>query len=281
MSKNFSAPRSDPNPASVTTMSRERERRPRREDAVAAVRDVAEGAGVHERRAALERLDEVRADRVLEQQRHRARGLEVAGAHGLRSAPYVEPTMMRAESLLEILPARGERDDRHDLARRDDHEALLAHDAVRPAPPRPMITLPQRAIVHVDRARPRDAARIDAERVPLLQVIVEHRREQRVRARDGVEVAREVQVDVVHREHLRVAAASGAALHAEHRAERRLADAERDALADAAERLREADRGRRLAFAGGGRVDRGDEHEPCRARAGCEISSGIFALYLP
>ena len=90
--------------------------------------------------------------------------------------------------------------------------------------------LAQRAVVHVDRARPRDAARIDAERVALLQVVVEHRREQRVRARDGVEVAREVQVDVVHRQHLRVTAAGGASLHAEDRAERGLADAQRDAL---------------------------------------------------
>ena len=85
--------------------------------------------------------------------------------------------------------------------------------------------LAQRAIVHVDRARPRDAARIDAERVALLQVVVEHRGEQRVRAGDRVEVAGEVEVDVLHRQDLRVAAAGGAALHAEHRTEARLADA--------------------------------------------------------
>ena len=88
-----------------------------------------------------------------------------------------------------------------------------------------MTHIAQRAIVHVDRARPRDAARIDAERVALVQVIVEHRREQRVRARDRVEVAGEMEIDVLHRNDLRVAAARRAALHAEHRAEARLADA--------------------------------------------------------
>ena len=51
----------------------EREAGARREDAVAAVRDVAERTGVHDRRAALERLHEIRSDRVLEQHRHRAR----------------------------------------------------------------------------------------------------------------------------------------------------------------------------------------------------------------
>ena len=76
-----------------------------------------------------------------------------------------------------------------------------------------------------DRARPGDASRIDAERVALMQMIVEHRREQRVRARDRVEVAGEMEVDVVHRDDLREPAARRAALHTEDRAEAWLANA--------------------------------------------------------
>ena len=63
------------------------------------------------------------------------------------------------------------------------------------------------------------------ERVALMQMVVEHRREQRVRARDRVEVAREMEVDVLHRNDLRIATTRCAAFHAEHRAETRLADA--------------------------------------------------------
>ena len=100
-------------------------------------------------------------------------------------------------------------------------------------PPSPTIDVPERAIVHVDGARPGDAARVEAERVALVQVVVEHRGEQVVRRGDGVEVAGEVQVDLVHRDHLRVAAAGRAALHPEHRPERRLADADHDLLARA------------------------------------------------
>ena len=59
---------------------------------------------------------------------------------------------------------------------------------------------------------------VDAERVAVMEVVVEHRGEQVVRRRDRVEVAGEVEVDLVHRDHLRVAAARRAALHAEHRA---------------------------------------------------------------
>ena len=51
-------------------------------------------------------------------------------------------------------------------------------------------------------------------------MIVQHRREQRVRARDRVEVAGEVEVDVLHRHDLRVPTTRGATLHAEDRPER-------------------------------------------------------------
>ena len=83
----------------------------------------------------------------------------------------------------------------------------------------------------------------------MVDVVVDQRGEQVVRERDRGEVAGEVEVDVLHRHHLRVAAAGRAALHAEHRAERRLAQADDRLLADAVERIAQADRRGRLAFA--------------------------------
>src|ERR1043166_5471636 len=71
-------------------------------------------------------------------------------------------------------------------------------------------------------------------------MIVEQGSEQGMRARDGVEVAREVEIDVVHRDDLGISPSGGAALHAEHRPEAWLTDAQRDLLAHAAQRLREA-----------------------------------------
>jgi hypothetical protein len=95
-----------------------------------------------------------------------------------------------------------------------------------------------------------------------VQVVVHHRREQRMRARDGVEIPGEVEVDVLHRHHLRVSAAGGAALHAEHRAEARLADAEHRLLAEPSERLRHAHGDGALSLSGGRGIDPGHEHEP-------------------
>ena len=58
----------------------QRERRARGENAVATMRDVAERPGVDERRPTFERLHEVRTNRVLEQERHRSGGAQLAGA---------------------------------------------------------------------------------------------------------------------------------------------------------------------------------------------------------
>ena len=70
--------------------------------------------------------------------------------------------------------------------------------------------------------------------------------------RDRVDVAREVEVQVLHRHDLREPAAGRAALDAEDRAQRWLADGQRTGfLPMYAEALRQRDRGRRLALAGG------------------------------
>ena len=100
-----------------------------------------------------------------------------------------------------------------------------------------------------------------AEPVAPVDVVVDHGGEQVVRRGDGVEVAGEVQVDVLHRHHLGIAAARRAALDAEAGPERGLAQAHHRLLADAVERVAEADRRRRLALAGGRRTDGGDEDE--------------------
>ncbi len=102
--------------------------------------------------------------------------------------------------------------------------------------------------------------------------------------RDRREVAREVEVDVLHRHDLRVAAARRAALHAEHRAQRRLAQADHRLLADAGERVAEPDGGGGLALTGGcGRYRRHEDEPALRAvlRASAGTTRDTLALYRP
>ena len=112
----------------------------------------------------------------------------------------------------------------------------------------------QRAVVDVQDPSPGDRARVDAELVAVVQVVVDHRGEHVVRGGDGVEVAGQVQVERVHRHDLAVAAAGGAALDAERRPERGLAQRQRRRPADPVQPLRQPDRGRRLALAERGRA---------------------------
>ena len=77
---------------------------------------------------------------------------------------------------------------------------------------------------------------------------------------DGVVVPGEVEVEVLHRDHLAVASARGAALDPEDGPERRLADADRGAMADPIEPLDQANVGGRLALAERRRRDCRDDH---------------------
>ena len=90
---------------------------------VAAMRDVGEGAAMHEGRVVLQRLHEVGLHGVLEQHGHGAVGLEVAGIdRGLVAAVGDDDV---AEALFEVLEVVGEAEDRHDLGGDGDVEAGL------------------------------------------------------------------------------------------------------------------------------------------------------------
>ncbi len=261
----------------------ELERRRRGDDRVAAVRDVGERTAVDERRGALEGLHEVGAERVLEQHGHRALGLQVVRGDGPLLARVAHDDV--AEATLEVLERGREAEDRHDLAGDDDVEAVLARVAVGRAAQRDG-DVAQRAVVEVDDALPRDPAYVDAQLVAVVDVVVDERGEQVVGELDRAEVAGEVEVDVLHRDDLGVAAAGGAALHAEHRAERRLAEADHGVLADTAETVAEADSRRGLALAGRRGADgrhqdevrplaRGLGVEPVQADLGLVVAIGV------
>ena len=121
-------------------------------------------------------------------------------------------------------------------------------------PAEPDHDLAQRAVVDVEHPLPGDAADVDVELVAVVHVVVDQGGEQVVRGGDRREVAGEVQVDVGHRHDLAVAAAGRAALHAEHRAHRRLAQAGDRPVPQPVQRVGEPDRGRGLALAGRGRA---------------------------
>ena len=277
MSKNFSIPMSEAKPDSVITYSPSFRPDAVGDERVVAVRDVRERAAVDERRLPFEGLHEVRLDRVLEDDGQRARGLDVLG--GDRLALVGLPDGDAAEPLAQVGEVARDGDEAHDLARGGDVEPGLARRAVRAAA-EAGDDVPEVAVVHVHAATPGDRERIEAGRVAVVEVRVDERREQVVRRRDRVQVAGEVEVQVLHRDDLRVAAARGAALHAEDRAERGLAQAEHRLAAELAEALRERDRRRRLPLARRRRRDRRDVDQLRVGPVGEAVDDGEVDLRL-
>ena len=98
------------------------------EHRVAAVRDVGERAAVDEDGVVLQRLHQVRHQRVLEQHGHGAVALEVGGLDRLPVARVADDDV--AEPALEVLEVHGEAEDRHHLGGDRDVEAVLAREAV-------------------------------------------------------------------------------------------------------------------------------------------------------
>ena len=222
------------------------------------MRDVRERAAVDEGRIVLQRLHEVRRHRVPQQHRHRPRRLDLLGAHQLARPGLTDNDV--AESPLQVGEVAGETEDRHDLGGDDDVETVLAREPVCD-PAERGDDRSQRPVVHVETAAPGDAAQVDAEFVAPIDVIVDHRGEQVVGGADRVEIAGEMEVDVLHRHDLGIAAAGRAAFHPEAGAEARLAQTDDRFLADMVQRVAEPDGRCRLAFAGRGRRDRGDEDQ--------------------
>ena len=216
------------------------------------MRDVRERARVHESRLALEGLHEVRLDRVLQEDGHRTRDLELFGGH--RSALERRRDGDRAQAVPEIVAVAGHGEHRHHLGGGGDVEAALTRE--RPVLAEPDGDPAQDAVFDVETAAPGDRRRVDSELVPMQQVRVDGRREQVVRRGDRVQVAGEVEVDVLARNDLCEPRPGAAALCAQGRPDGRLAEAHEGAFADVAETFRERDRRRRLAFAALRRRDR-------------------------
>jgi len=245
-----------------------------REHAVAAVRDVGERPAMHQHRRALDGLHQVRVHRVA-QQREQGVG-DVQRAQVDRLAVVGAADQDAVEALAQVVEVVGQAQDGHDFRGGRDVEAALARNAL-VAAAEAQHDMPQAAVVHVHDPAPGDHARVDAEVVAPVDVVVDRRGDEVVGRRDGVEVAGEMQVDAVGGFDPRAPAAGRAALDAEAGAERRLAQGDADRVAETAEGLAEADRRGRLALAGAGRRGRRDQHQPGGAFAPTRAGEGVDA----
>ena len=233
--------------------------RARGDDRVGALSDVGEGAAVHDGGVALQGLDQVGFDGVLEQGGHGSLGVQVAGVYGFADVGEADEDV--AQSLFQVRQVVGQAEDGHDLRGRGDVEARLARNAVGQTA-KAADKAPEGPVVHVHDPFPGHGAAVEVEgSVLALQVVVDEGGQEVVGLFDGGEVPSEMEVDVLHGEQLGVAAARGAALDAEDRAQGRLAQHDHGFFADAVQAVGQANGNRGLAFTGRGGRDGRDEDE--------------------
>ena len=205
-----------------------------------------------EGRGSLQRLNQIGLQGVLQKSGHGALRLQVVSGDGLPviGVGHHHPS----QPGFQVGDVRRKAQHRHDLAGHGDIKAVLPRNALHPAS-QTVHNVAELAVVHVHRPLPCDLLGVNAQRVALLNVIIQHGGQQVVGRADGVEIAGEMEVDVLHRHHLRVAAAGCAALDAEHRPQRGFPEGGNGVFAQPPQAVGQTDGGGGLALACGRGID--------------------------
>ena len=177
--------------------------------------NIAEGAGVNQDRAALSCAQKVRAECIAKKSSHCSRSLQVLGRDIF--AGLILTDHNASQTLAEVRVRGGKGHDDHNLAGGGDIKGRLTSHAINCATQaRDDVT--QRAVINVQNAWPRDGAFLDVELISLMQVVIDHCRQQVVCSCDRVEIAGQVQIHLLEWQDLALAIAGRSAFDAESRA---------------------------------------------------------------
>ncbi len=164
----------------------------------------------------LKRLHKIRFERVFQERRHCADCVQIACGHGLFVIRISNDDA--GQSFLQIEYAVGEAENRHDLAGDGDIVPVLAGNSVDPAA-ETVYDEAKLTVVHVHAPAPDNPARVDIQRVALIDMVIQHCGQKVVGGSDGVKISCEVEVDILHRHNLRISAARRTTFNAEDGAE--------------------------------------------------------------
>ena len=215
------------------------------DDRIATVGDVGKRAAVDESQIVFKGLRDVGCQSVFQQSRHGAVGLQIAGQD--RGTIGVVSHDDATQTVFQVTQTGGQTENGHHFGSYNDVETVFPRHAVGGAA-QAHHHLTQGAVVHVHDSLPGDATRVNFQGVAMVDVVVQHGRQQVVRQGNGTEVPGEVQVDVFHRDHLRHATPCGTALHAKHRTQGRFTQANETLLANLAKCITQAHSGGGFAF---------------------------------
>jgi hypothetical protein len=110
-------------------------------------------------------------------------------------------------------------------------------------------------VIHILTALPDNLFCIDAKGVPLMNVVIQHSRQQVIGGGDGMEISGKMKIQFIHRNHLGITAPGSSSLNAKTWTKRRLSQCDDRFLPQLIHRLAKTDGGRRLPFPCRGRID--------------------------
>ena len=135
------------------------------------MRDIRKWTTVNEGRDVLERLHKIWLQRILHKSCHRAFRMDVARSDRGIVIGVADNDLGKA--FLHVADRTSQTEDRHDFRCDGDIEAAFSRYAIRMAA-KTDDDVTEHAVIHIHDTVPYDAARIDAEYVPLLDVVVHH-----------------------------------------------------------------------------------------------------------
>ena len=211
---------------------------------VAAVRDIGKRSAVDHSGRTFKSLHQIGTERIPQKCGHGTGGIDFF----CKNLPTVKCLAHNdfLQIFLEFFQCIGKAEHRHDFRRDCDAEMILPRDSVGSAA-KPDDHIAQHAVVHIHAAFQCDGARVDIQRISLLDVIIHHGAKQIVCGSDRVKIPGEMQVDIFHGDHLGITAARCAAFHAENRTERGFPQSQDRFSAGLPQRIRQTDGDRSFA----------------------------------
>ena len=208
---------------------------------VAAVRNVCKRSAVHNGRSPLQRLHQIRLQSIPQKRCHGALRMQLPAKHGSTVIGIGDDHAPKP--LFQIRKRLGKTKHRHGFACNRDIKGILPGNAVC-ASAEAVHQKTQLAVIHVHAAMPGNAARVDAKRIALMNMVVNHCGKQVICGADGVKIPGEMQIDILHWDNLRISAACRPALKPEYGTERWLPQRDNGVFFKTAQRICKPD-GRR------------------------------------
>ena len=206
----------------------------------------------------LQRLDDVRFDRIFEKRRHCACRVQIFRRDRIpvKVICHDDP----GQTLFQIRKIIRQTEDCHDLGCHRDHEMILPHHSVHLVAEADN-NIAEHAVVHIQAAFPHNLSGIDPQSIALLDMVVKHGRQQIVGGSDGMEITGKMKIQIFHWNDLCVSAARRASLDAEAGPERGFTKGNQRLFIQFCHCLSETHGCRRLSLSGRSRIDRCDKHK--------------------